>query len=27
MKIFLDTNVFYNNWFANNPNFKLMFHY
>lgn len=27
MKVFLDTNVFYNNWFANNPNFKLLFRY
>ena len=27
MKIFLDTNVFYNNWFIKNPNFKLMFRY
>ncbi|MEY8213830.1 MAG: PIN domain-containing protein [Colwellia sp.] len=27
MKIFLDTNVFYNNWFTDNPNFKLMFRY
>ncbi|NRB65700.1 MAG: DUF4935 domain-containing protein [Saprospiraceae bacterium] len=27
MKVFLDTNVFYNNWFASNPNFKLLFRY
>lgn len=27
MKIFLDTNVFYKNWFADNPNFKLLFYF
>ncbi|MBE3714007.1 DUF4935 domain-containing protein [Vibrio parahaemolyticus] len=27
MKVFLDTNVFYNNWFASNPNFKMLFRY
>ncbi|MCB5288034.1 MAG: PIN domain-containing protein [Candidatus Cloacimonetes bacterium] len=27
MKVFLDTNVFYNNWFVGNPNFKLLFSY
>ncbi|MDH5934224.1 PIN domain-containing protein [Vibrio splendidus] len=27
MKVFLDTNVFYNNWFASNPSFKLLFRY
>lgn len=27
MKVFLDTNVFYNNWFAGNANFKLLFYF
>jgi len=27
MKVFLDTNAFYNNWFVDNANFKLLFHY
>lgn len=27
MKIFLDTNVFYNDWFMNNANFKYLFHF
>jgi len=27
MKIFLDTNVFYNNWFMKNANFKYLFHF
>lgn len=27
MKIFLDTNVFYNNWFVKNANFKFLFHF
>lgn len=27
MKIFLDTNAFYNNWFASNANFKLLFYF
>ncbi|OCH57046.1 hypothetical protein A6D98_02980 [Aliivibrio fischeri] len=27
MKIFLDTNAFYKNWFLNKANFKLLFHF
>lgn len=27
MKVFLDTNAFYNNWFVNNVNFKLLFYF
>jgi hypothetical protein len=27
MKVFLDTNVFYKNWFVNNVNFKLLFYF
>lgn len=27
MKVFLDTNIFYNNWFVSNANFKLFYHY
>jgi hypothetical protein len=27
MKIFLDTNVFYNDWFLRNANFKYLFHF
>lgn len=27
MKVFLDTNIFYNNWFVRNANFKLLFHF
>lgn len=27
MKVFLDTNVFYKNWFASNANFKLLFYF
>lgn len=27
MKVFLDTNVFYKNWYAENPNFKLLFYF
>lgn len=27
MYIFLDTNVFYNDWFLNNANFRYLFHY
>ncbi len=27
MKVFLDTNVFYKNWFVDNASFKLLFHY
>lgn len=27
MKVFLDTNVFYNDWFMNNANFKYLFHF
>lgn len=27
MKVFLDTNVFYKHWFANNANFKLLFYF
>jgi hypothetical protein len=27
MKVFLDTNIFYNNWFAKNANFKVLFHF
>ncbi len=27
MKIFLDTNVFYNNWFMKSANFKYLFHF
>ena len=27
MKIFLDTNVFYKNWFASNANFNLLFYF
>ena len=27
MKVFLDTNVFYRNWFAGNANFKLLFYF
>ncbi|GAC11997.1 PIN domain-containing protein [Paraglaciecola chathamensis] len=27
MKVFLDTNALYNNWFVDNANFKLLFHY
>ncbi|MEW7849251.1 PIN domain-containing protein [Massilia aurea] len=27
MNIFLDTNVFYNDWFLNNANFRYLFHY
>lgn len=27
MNVFLDTNVFYNNWFVSNANFKLLFYY
>lgn len=27
MKIFLDTNVFYNDWFMRNANFKYLFHF
>jgi len=27
MKIFIDTNVFYNDWFMRNANFKYLFHY
>lgn len=27
MIVFLDTNVFYKNWFANNANFKLLFYF
>lgn len=27
MKVFLDTNVFYNNWFLNSANFKYLFHF
>ena len=27
MKVFLDTNVFYNDWYMRNANFKYLFHY
>lgn len=27
MKVFIDTNVFYNDWFMKNANFKYLFHY
>ncbi|GAB5478656.1 MAG: PIN domain-containing protein [Marinobacter nauticus] len=27
MKVFLDTNVFYKNWYADKPNFKLLFYF
>ncbi|WP_233080238.1 PIN domain-containing protein [Rheinheimera soli] len=27
MKVFIDTNAFYNNWFVGNAHFKLLFHY
>ena len=27
MKVFLDTNVFHNDWFMNNANFKSLFHF
>ncbi|HIC8861185.1 TPA: PIN domain-containing protein [Aeromonas hydrophila] len=27
MKVFLDTNIFYNDWFMNNANFKYLFHF
>ena len=27
MKVFLDTNVFYNDWFMKNANFKYLFHF
>ena len=27
MKVFLDTNVFYNDWFMNSANFKYLFHF
>lgn len=27
MKVFLDTNVFYNDWYMKNANFKYLFHY
>lgn len=27
MKVFLDSNIFYNNWFVSNANFKLFYHY
>jgi predicted nucleic acid-binding protein len=27
VRVFLDTNVFYRNWFAGNANFKLLFYY
>ncbi|EDM46807.1 PIN domain-containing protein [Marinobacter algicola] len=27
MKIFVDTNIFYNDWFMRNANFKYLFHF